>query len=187
MSSCSTPCRSLRPARRILARLLLGAALLAPAGCGFHPLYAEPSSKTEVAVDDRLAAVQILPLRDRTGQQMHNFLRDRLNPSGQPLHPSYLLEVRLREWRQNLGIRLDETATRANLMVIASFVLRAAGSGAVLYKSDARSTNSFNILTSQFATDVAENDARKRGLREVADSIRTRLAIYFSRQDSGQI
>lgn len=173
-----------RAGRRALAGLL-GAALLLSAGCGFQPLYGEgaggaaPGAGTAEA---QFAAVQITPLPDRAGQQLHNLLRDRLNPRGQPLRPRYRLDVQLREVRENLGIRVDETATRANLTVIGVFVLRESETGAVLFASDTRSTNSFNILTNQFATGVAENDARERGLREVADGIRARLGIYFSRR-----
>lgn len=179
-----------RAGRRALAGLL-GAALMLSAGCGFQPLYGEgaggngaggaaPGAGTAEA---QFAAVQITPLPDRAGQQLHNLLRDRLNPRGQPVRPRYRLDVQLREVRENLGIRVDETATRANLTVIGVFVLRESETGAELFASDARSTNSFNILTNQFATGVAENDARERGLREVADGIRARLGIYFSRRD----
>jgi len=169
-------------------RFVLLGALFVPAACGFQPLYGEQQVATG-GLDpvEYLAAIRVAPMPDRPGQQMHNLLRDRLNPRGQPIRPRYLLVVELGEARENLGIRVDETATRANLTVIARFALRDAGTGDVLYRSDARSTNSFNILSSQFATDVAENDARERGLREVADSIRTRLGIYFSRLSSGEI
>jgi len=171
----------------IAAAIVLAGALSVLAGCGFQPLYGKPGGASGIGATDQLAAVRVAPLPDRAGQQMHNLLRDRLNPQGQPIRPRYLLEVRLHELRENLGIRVDETATRANLTVVASFALRESGTGELLYRSDARSTNSFNILTSQFATDVAENDARERALRELADSIRTRLGIYFSRRDSGEI
>jgi LPS-assembly lipoprotein len=172
-----------RAGRRALAAML-GAALVLSAGCGFQPLYGEGTGGEGVGTAEaQFAAVQITPLPDRTGQQLHNLLRDRLNPRGQPVRPRYRLDVQLREVRENLGIRVDETATRANLTVIGVFVLRESETGAVLFASDARSTNSFNILTNQFATGVAENDARERGLREVADGIRARLGIYFSRRD----
>ncbi len=149
------------------------------AGCGFKPLYGTASDDTSNA-SIRLASIRILPLPDRVGQKMHNLLRDRLNPQGQPLRPDYLLQVRISEVLEELGIRKDETATRANLTVIADFVLRDARTNVELIKGRSRAINSYNILESQFATLYSESDARDRGLREISDEIRDRLAVYFA-------
>ena len=158
--------------------LLLGVAVGLSA-CGFKPLYGRPETQALSPVD-HMAAIRIGPLEDRIGQQMHNLLRDRLNPYGQPRDPVYRLNVAISEVRQELGIRKDETATRANLILSASFTLRELESDRVLLQGRTSSVNSFNILADQFATDFAESDARKRALREISDSIRVRLGIYFS-------
>jgi LPS-assembly lipoprotein len=134
---------------------------------------------------DHMAAIRISPLPDRTGQQMHNLLRDRLNPIGQPREPIYSLQLRLSESRRELGIRKDETATRANLNLSVQFSLNSTQTGGVLYRGSVNSTSSFNILTSPFATGFSEADARARALRELADGIRTRLGIYFSSKQGG--
>lgn len=161
----------------------LGAVLLALtvllSGCGFHPLYGTPESGA-VSPTDRLATVRIAPLPDRIGQQLHNLLRDRLNPGGQPRQSDFELRIELTETRQELSIRKDETATRANLLVAAQFVLHEIATNEVVLRGRAQSTNSYNILTSQFATTSSELNARKRGLREVSEDIRTRLGIYFA-------
>jgi LPS-assembly lipoprotein len=158
------------------ACLLLGLAL---AGCGFQPLYGRSGPEAASPLE-HMAAIRIAPLPDRVGQQMHNLLRDRLNPRGQPREPAYRLDLELSESRQELGIRKDETATRANLILSARFILREFASDRVLLEGRTSSVNSFNILTNQFATSFSESDARKRALRELSDSIRTRLGIYFS-------
>jgi LPS-assembly lipoprotein len=159
--------------------LLLGVVMLTSA-CGFHPLYGRPSDGGPSATD-QFAQIRIAPLPDRIGQRMHNLLRDRLNPKGQPTSPDYQLEVHLREVIQELGIRKDETATRANLRLTARFALLDAHTGARLLTGESRSVNSYNILQNQFATLFSEDDARKRSLREVSDDIRIRLGIYFAR------
>ncbi|MCH8002426.1 MAG: hypothetical protein IIA34_12305 [Proteobacteria bacterium] len=158
--------------------LLLGAAVALPA-CGFKPLYGRSETQALSPVD-HMAAIRIAPLADRIGQQMHNLLRDRLNPYGQPRDPVYRLDVAIAEARQELGIRKDETASRANLILSASFTLRKLESERVLLQGRTSSVNSFNILTNQFATDFSEADARGRALRELSDNIRVRLGIYFS-------
>ncbi len=158
--------------------LLLGVAV-ALSACGFKPLYGRSEAQALSPVD-HMAAIRIAPLQDRIGQQMHNLLRDRLNPYGQPRDPVYRLNVAISEVRQELGIRKDETATRANLILSARFTLREIESDRVLFKGRTSSVNSFNILASQFATDFSEADARERALREISDNIRVRLGIYFS-------
>ena len=50
----------------------------------------------------------------------------------------------------------------------------------MLFRS--KSTNSFNIVASDFATLSGETDAIERAAREVSDDIRTRLALFFTRR-----
>ncbi len=169
-----------RLSRRNLLRAAGGAALLALPGCGFQPLYAR-SETTGASTVDRLASVRVDPLSGRVGQLLHNFLRDRLNPQGQPAKPAYFLEVSLSESTEELAIRRDETATRVNLKLFATYVLKQAGEQSELFRGRSQTINSYNILQSQFATQVSEDDARKRGLRELSEDIKAQLAVFFSR------
>lgn len=164
------------PVLRAAAAALL---LLAVNACGFRPLHA-PSEPARSTPADHLAAVRINPLQGRIGQQLHNLLRDRLNASGQPRDPAYVLQVALRLSTRQLGIRKDETATRANLTLTARFQLRDLGSKAVLLAGRSVSVNSYDIFDAFYATKVAEDDAARRGLRELADDIGLRLAVYFA-------
>ena len=149
------------------------------AGCGFRPVYAPPSESDETPAVAQLAAVRIEPLRDRAGQQLHNFLRDDLNPKGQPLDPDYKLQVELSQRTEELAFRQDETATRANIILNSSFVLRAVSDGRVLYSGRVSAINSYNILDDPYPTDVAAEAALRRSLRELSQDIKLRLAVYF--------
>lgn len=170
--------------RLIVALLLcgLGAAL---AGCGFRPLYAKPDQAAAGPLQD-MSSVYVVPLRDRTGQIMHNMLRDRLNPAGVPADPLYVLEVQLTESTEELAIRSDETATRANLRVAAEYALRHRTTDEIVLTGQSRTTTSYNILSSQFATYTSEEDARERALQELSDDIRIDLGAFFSRLASGE-
>jgi LPS-assembly lipoprotein len=148
------------------------------AGCGFEPLYGRGDTAGG-PVTDELAGILVFPIADRTGQQMHNLLRDRLTPLGQPAEPQFGLRVRVTETLENLGIREDATATRANLSMKAEYSLIDWQDKAVLFKGRSSSTNSYDILDSQFATQVAEDDARKRALKQLSDGVKVRLAVYF--------
>lgn len=166
--------------RSSIGRLAAVAALLLSlSGCGFQPLYGKSSVG---GVDDELARVKIQVIADRTGQQAHNYLLDRLNRKGRPAKPLYLLEVLLTVNKSELGIQRDETATRAKLVLIAELTLSDIQTGEVLLTRSARSSNSFNIVDSAVATRSAEADATDRATREVAEDIRLMLSLYFRRR-----
>ncbi len=167
--------------RRLLAGLggsCLG--LLFVTGCEVRPLYGQRRDTGRSTVDE-IAQVEIKALPDRTGQQFKNLLRDRLNPRGLPTEPLYVLELKLSETISELALRRDETATRANLKLRADYQLRRKDDRQVVLNGSAQSINSYNILESQFATQIAEQNARERGLRELSDDIRARLAVYLLR------
>lgn len=166
--------------RRRLARGLLAAALLvAPGACGFRPLHLPPDPESK-ATGDLLAGTQVRPIEGRVGQQLHNLLRDRLNPEGQPVRPIYLLEIELTKTIREQAIQTDETATRANLILQAKYRVRDAANRSVLFRGDAISVSSYNILINLYATRVAEDGALRRSLRDLADSIRLRLSAHFA-------
>ena len=148
-------------------------------GCGFRPLYGTAGINHNIS--DQLAQIRIETIPDRTGQQLWNFLLDRLNPNGQPANPLYYLMVTINITRTDFGIERDNTATRAILVLAANYRLVDRTKKTTLVKGSTHSTNSFNIVGSDFATLSAETDATKRASREVSDNIKTRLALYFTR------
>jgi LPS-assembly lipoprotein len=172
----------------VFAALAVGAATLL-GGCGFQPLYKKHQSSD--AVIDDLAQVEILnpidPDRhdDRMGQHVKNLLLDRLNPKGRPHNPFYTLTLSIRTTKSELGLRITEEATRAKLSVEVDYTLSEKKTDAVLFRESARSVNSYNIIDSEFATLSAENNAKKRGAREVADLIKLQLGIFFERLRGG--
>ncbi len=161
-----------------LKRLAPLALLIGLEACGFRPLYSE---RHNAGVTAELAATRIDLIADRTGQKLHNFLLDRFNPKGLAARPRYGLKVRVQSRRRELGIRKDETATRANLTLTARYTLRDWRTKRSLYQGTSSSTNSYNILEADFATLAALNDATTRAARELSEKIKTRLSIFFSR------
>jgi len=162
---------------------LLLAALLLLGGCGFRPLYGEQATGGSTA--GALQTVQVAPIADRPGQQLHNALRNELNPLGQPLDPLYSLAVSLTLREQELGVRKDDTATRANLRVTGDYSLIRIADDVVMTRGRAQSVVAYNIVGSEFGTYQAEEDARQRGIEQLAQQIRLRLAAYLERLSSG--
>jgi len=161
------------------------ALLLALGGCGYQPLY---GATDKGSTADDLASVNVLTVRDRAGQELHNFLRDEINPTGRPGGTArYELQIDLTEAREALAIRTDETATRYNLNQTAHFQLRDLETSRIVLAGTSQAAVSYNVLNNDFNNVVSENDARRRGARELADDIRLRLAAYLNarRQRAG--
>ncbi len=162
-------------------RAALIATLVALAACGFQPLYGKGPQQ---AAPDQLGNIAVAPIADRLGQITHNFLLDRLNPRGQPADPSYRLEVKLFDSKQNLAIKKDATATRALLNLSAQFRLIEISTGYPVYDGRSRATASYNIVESQYATIAAEKNARLRASRIVAEDIAVRVSVCLSRKET---
>ncbi len=175
MSSTEHP-RHRRGARGIAAA---GAAvwLVAATGCGFQPIHAQRSA----ANSDALAAVDIRLISDRPGQMLRNELLQQMQPRGPRTPAQYSLAVGLREAIQNLGIRKDETATRANLTMTAKFTIIQLSGRKMVHTGETKSVNSYNSLTSDFATLSAREDARRRAIRQLAIDIKERVSVWLVR------
>lgn len=168
---------STRPVRRrrVFAVGALCAAL-AISGCGFQPIHGQRSGASSTA----LATIDIQLIADRAGQMLRNELLQQMQPRG-PLRSRYALSVSLKENLANLGIRKDEVATRANLTLSASFTITELTGAKRKFSGSARSVNSYNILTSDFATLSAREDARRRGVNQLALEIRERVSVWLIR------
>lgn len=144
-------------------------------GCGFQPLHNETGG-----TDAKwLASIQVAKIPTRSGQKLRSLLLERVSPKFLKINPKYDLLVRLTESKVNLAIRKDETATRANLTITADYKLRRRTSKKTVISGRISSTNSYNILTSEFATMSAENNARDRVIRSLAHQIPLRISAKF--------
>ena len=89
--------------------------------------------------------------------------------------------MRLQSRATALGIQLDNTITRYNLLLTASFELRAKDRNDLLYASRVRRVSSYNVSREPYADLVASQEAERRAAQEVAIDIRTLLAVQFAR------
>lgn len=162
--------------------------------CGFQPLYGERDTSNTTA---HLAHIAILPIKDRLGQQLRNHLLTRLNPQGGPAEPLYELDVTLSQSVASLGVQKSAVVTRGNLYVTASYTLRKVvdeeaaiilsdeGEASLLTAGSIRAVSSYDISQEQYTVVAALKDARARAVKEIADDIKTRIAVHF-RQDAGR-
>ena len=171
--------------RRIL---LAGAAapLLALAACGFRPLYATPEA--DDAVSGELAAIRINQIGEgterRVGQILRNELIDRLTAGVGPQPHRYTLIVEIEQRTSALQIQTTDTVTRYNLVLRAKFWLRDATTNRVLHQGTARSIGSYDVVESEYATLVAEQETARDAARDLSGTLANILALYFQRGEA---
>ena len=149
--------------------------LILLASCGFQPIHNEKS----VASMSALANFDVALISDRKGQMLRNELLKELQPQGAILNPRFSLRVTLTETLSNLAIRKDDAATRANLNLSAAFSVTLRADEDTLFYGTVNSVNSFNILTSDYATLSARADARRRAVKQLALQLKERLSIWL--------
>ena len=150
---------------------------LLTAGCGFQPLYGK--SQGGDTLKQNLSAVEVGIIPDRMGQQLRNGLEQRFERgAGNAVKKQFILNVALRELREEAGYRKDNTPTRATLRVIADARLMV-GSRQV-WMGQSESVAAYNILPEHFATVMAERDARERVINDLADQISQAVAVYLA-------
>ncbi len=148
--------------------------------CGFRPLLLQ--AEGDDGVRSQLAAVRVSGLGGRLGQQLQIALEDNLDPTSTGLATRYDLRINLTNTNSALAIQLDNTITRYNLTLTAGFVLRDDASRDVLYQSTVQRVASYNLRRAPFSTLTAKQDAERRAAKEIANDIRTLLALHFQRQ-----
>ena len=153
------------------------AVLVVLQGCGFRPLYGDPSTGGSSA---EFALIKVEPIKDRIGQLLRNHLRTAFNPKPRTQKPRYLLKTKVTQSTSSLAVRKSAFATRANLTVTANFHLLNAATAKPLFSATRSITVSYNILDSEYATLAAEKDARNRAVKELSEDIRIQLSVYFS-------
>ena len=172
--------------REILKSVLLAgaaAAVAAPlAGCGFRPMYGNASTVSTSSggrVDPQMAGIRIDAIANREGQQLHNALRDRFNPLGQPAESAYTLAVNLTIRTYGALTKSDLSATRRNVELNAFYSLRDGTDNVVM--------TDFSVITTGFdefddpLNDIsAYEDSVRRGLLQLAEQIRTRVAVFMT-------
>lgn len=151
--------------------------------CGFTPMYGSASTASKHQVQSTLNNIAISNIPNREGQYLRNQLVDRFYGSGVPQSPLYDLTVSpVRENKLDLDTTKNANATRAELTMNTSFILKDKNSGAVLMSRDLVSITSYNILSSQFTTRVSEDNARLNALADLARQIEQQIVLYFERQ-----
>lgn len=161
--------------------LLLPVLLLT--ACGFQPMYGTHSASTQKNESGQsLADIDIAMLPDREGQILHNELIDIMQPRGPSADTRYKLTFSdLRIAIRELDLTKSSEATRAQVSANVSIYLTDLKTGERVLNRSLKSISSYNILPSEFATNVTEDNARDNALRDLARQIQLQLSLYLNR------
>lgn len=163
---------------RVLLTLALGPPL-ALSGCGWAPLYGEPTSGP---ASEELRAIHVDPISERIGQRLKIALRNSLNPTGEPTPERYRLQTTLSTSLTNLGIQSEGLASLGKLDVYATYNLIDSKSHKTLLVNTVHVANTFNLNPNQYSTVVGEDDTAVRSAGELNQEIVTRLALFMERR-----
>jgi LPS-assembly lipoprotein len=168
---------------RSLILVATAALIAAPlAGCGFRPMYGNASTvstSSGASVDRQMAGIRIDPIANREGQQLHNALRDRFNPLGQPASSDYTLDVNLTIRTYGALSQRDLSASRRNVELLAFYVLRD-NADKVVMTDRSTITTGYDEFDDPFNDISAYEDTIRRGTLQLAEQIRTRVAVFMT-------
>src|ERR1700692_3257879 len=164
--------------RRALLAVAFGA-VQALSGCGWEPLYADRESGP---ADAEMRAIKVDPIPERIGQRLTLALRESLNPDGATAPQRYRLSILLSTSRSDLGIQQTGLGSRGKLDATAIISLRDIKTNATLFYTSSHVAESFDILANEYASVVAEDDARTRAVEELRRDIMTRLTLFLQRR-----
>ena len=118
-------------------------------------------------------------IKDRSGQILRNSLLNKINPERERVIYKYRLIVEMSESKSSLAYRKDMSATRTDLEITANYFLSDIKNENILIKEEIKSTTSFDVVESVYATLIAEKDAREKSLQVISEDIFTNLVIFF--------
>ena len=151
-------------------RALIASLTLLLAACGFQPMYAPAGG------GQAIGPVQVSQIDGKAGHVLKREL-DRILAVENGGAPPMILEITLSEQVTQLGIRRDESATRAELRLIANYVLTPPPNQGQVMRGSVFTVVNYDIPTAAFGEIAAQDDARERAAETMAQRFRAELAL----------
>ncbi len=154
-------------------RALLASLTLLLAACGFQPMYAPPGGGPAIG------PVMVEQIDGKAGHVLKIEL-DRILSVENDGSPAAVLAIRISERIRRIGLRVDESASRAELRLTANYVL-APPTGRRIRGSVVTVVN-YDVPTSAFGEISAQDDARERAAETKAQRLRAELALRMAQR-----
>lgn len=153
-------------------RALIASLALFLSACGFQPMYAPAGGGAAIG------PVEVSQIDGKAGHVLKTELDRIFSVENNGATPA-LLEITLQEQVTQLGIRRDESATRAELRLIANYVLTPGDRSRVMRGSVFTVVN-YDIPSAAFGEIAAQDDARERAAETMAERFRAELALRMA-------
>lgn len=160
----------MKPAPSLIA--LMAAGLVS--GCGFTPVYGDQG------VGTNLSRIAVSTQDDRLGYRLREQLEDAFGWNGGGEAPLWRLETVVKQERRPLGRRIDDTASRYELTVIADWTLTPVGGGEPV-KGTQRSVVTYASADQPYAAIAAQQDGEERAAADLSRLIRQDLMRVLTR------
>ena len=157
---------------RLLQSVALLGLLSALPACTLQPLY---SGGAQGAAAQMLSSIEVQPIAGKAGWLVRDALQQRLAAVSQGA-ARYRLEIELDDQITGFGLRRDDSVTRERRTLRARYRLIDLSTGAMVLDATAGSDAGIDVVSSEYATVVAENTALENLSGIVADQIVARLA-----------
>ena len=138
----------------------------------------------------QLAGVQVKVDRSRLGQLLEAEITDDINPAYQHAPKIYRLEIHLAMQDLALFINPDGTSARGDINWMSDYKLIKISDNSVIQSGSITRTSSYNTgedASTGYASFVSVEDAKKRGIIELAQDYKLRVANLLEQlQTTGQ-
>jgi LPS-assembly lipoprotein len=153
-------------------RVLIASLALLLGACGFSPMYAPAGG------GQAIGPVHVTEIEGRSGHVLKTELDRILAVENNGAAPA-TLEITLQELITPLGIRPDESATRAELRLTANYILTPPNDAEIMRGSVVTVVN-YEIPTAAYGEITAQDDARERAAETMAERFRAELALRMA-------
>ena len=143
------------------------------AACGFHPAYQKGVHSD--AIQEKLVAIEVMPVGGKMGQELRNSVRDILNPNDMHVPARYRLAMTLQKNIVPAAVERDRRITRYNVSIIVPYTVTLIEKNTVIDKGTLKVTGSYDALDSRFSTFIAEDKTTNNTIREAAEELVGRL------------
>lgn len=152
--------------------VILGLTLLL-AACGFQPMYAPAGG------GGAIGHVEVTQIEGKAGHVLKREL-DRILAVEDSDAAPMILVITLSEQVTPLGIRVDESATRSELRLVANYVLTPPPNRGAVMRGSVFTVVNYDIPTAAFGEIAAQDDARERAAETMAQRFRAELALRMA-------
>lgn len=154
-------------------------ALLALSACGFKPMYAPTGVGPDRAV---IGSVYVPEVEGKSGHAFRTELTRLFDIERDRGGAQKRLEVKVVESVSGYGLRIDESATRADLVLSSTYKLLDAR-GVEIVAGAVSATAGYDIPASAYGAATAQDDARERAGVLLAQRVRTDIVLRLTRKN----